>query len=118
MRRTFWWAVLAVVFVALGQLPASASGSVGAGGSKPGGRSDYTLGKSIVHRELVCKNCAISRREFNAERAQAMMGDIDAALSGSSPTDAVRSLCTSGDRADCSGRLRAVQTYMKRRFRL
>lgn len=118
MRRTFCWTVLAVVFVAVGQLPASASGSVGAGGSKPGGRSDYTLGKSIVHRELVCKGCAINRRDFNAGRAQAMNEDIEAALSGGSPTDAVRSLCATGDRAECAGRLRAVQTYMKRRFRL
>ena len=117
MPRTFRWTLLIVAFVVLGYLPASASGSVGAGGSKAGGRGEYTLGKAITHRELVCKGCAIDRKQFNAARARTLMEEIAAALSGQAPTDTVRSLCAAGDRADCAGRLRAVQTYVKRRFR-
>ena len=99
-------------------LPSFASGSVGAGGSKAGGRGEYTVGKVLMHRTVVCDGCAIAKRAFTAERAGAMMNDIDAALSGSSPTEMVRSLCADGDRADCAAKLRATQTYLKRRFRL
>ena len=64
MPPTLRWTLLAAVLVALVQLPASASGSIGAGGGKAGGRGDYTRGKAIVHRELVCNGCPISRRGF------------------------------------------------------
>ena len=118
MPPTLRWTLLAAVLVALVQLPASASGSIGAGGGKAGGRGDYTRGKAIVHRELVCNGCPISRRDFDAAKARALSNDIATAMSGSAPNDMVRSLCRAGDRAECVAKLRAVQTYIKRRFRL
>ena len=103
--------------VALAALPTSASGSVGAGGSKAGGRGEYTMGKVIAHSTAVCPGCAIERSAFDQPRAAALSANIRAALAGQSPTDAVRALCE-GDRAQCPERLRLVQVYLDRRFRL
>lgn len=111
--------LLAVVIVVFGYVPAAASGSIGAGGSKAGARGEYTLGKAVVHRSLVCRRgCPIGRRQFNAVRASALAEEIAGVLSGGQPNEMIRALCAAGDRGDCAERLRAVQTYIKRRFRL
>ena len=115
---TLVWGAAFAACLALAALPASASGSVGAGGSKAGGRGEYTLGKVIAHSTAVCPGCAIERSGFDQPRAAALSANIRAALAGQAPTDAVRALCASGDRAECPERLRLVQVYLDRRFRL
>ena len=104
--------------VALATLPAAASGTVGTGGSKAGGRGEYTMGKVITHSTAVCPGCAIERSAFDKPRAATLSANIRAALDGKQPTDAVRSLCEGGDRAECPERLRLVRVYLKRRFQL
>ena len=118
MSRSILRGIVLAASVVLAALPAAASGSVGAGGSKAGGRGEYTMGKVIAHSTAVCPGCAIERRAFDQPRAAALSANIRAALAGQAPTDAVRALCQGGDRAQCPERLRLVQVYLDRRFRL
>lgn len=118
MSRSVVCGTVLAACVALAALPALASGSVGTGGSKAGGRGEYTLGKVIAHSTAVCDGCAIARGAFDQSRAAMLKANIDAALGGEQPTDAVRALCAGEDRAQCPERLRLVQTYLTRRFRL
>ena len=118
MQKLLVGGVAFAVIIALAALPALASGSVGTGGSKAGGRGEYTLGKVIAHSTAVCDGCAIARGAFDQSRAAMLKANIDAALGGEQPTDAVRALCAGEGRAQCPERLRLVQTYLTRRFRL
>lgn len=97
--------------------PALASGSAGPGASA-GGRGDYAHGKAITFRQLVCDGCPISRAGFNRDRAATVKQSIDAALTGGSPTDELRAFCAAGDRSECAQKLRLVQRFLERRYRL
>ena len=129
MRRPIGFAL--VLFTGLGvALPAWASGSIGPGVIKPGGRADYSRGKAIVFRELVCRTCPIKKRAFN--RAQALQ--IKEALTNAAVGEPQRSTDENVKRVcqrpqterrrhrrgevDCGERIRLVVAYLDRRFRL
>ena len=120
MARSVYFGLLLVAAMALAQLPASASGSVGPGGVKAAASAGYSRGKAITFRELVCRNCPIGKRDFNRERARSVKESIDAALagrSGGAETDNIKALCA-GDAESCAGKLEAVQYFLQRRYKL
>ena len=99
-------------------LPAAASGSIGPGGVKAASRAEYARGKAVVFKELVCRNCAISRREFKRERAEQVLAEVNALLAGAdaSGMDAA-ALCRDGVEA-CRPKLQSVKRYLTKRYRL
>lgn len=116
---------------------ASSSGSVGPVGVKPAVRADYSRGKAIVFRALVCRTCPIRKRAFNRMRAQELAQTLNAALEanpGRPVADNVRRICQTPEaaatrrrgkragapatRADCAERIRLAKAYLDRRFRL
>lgn len=119
MGRCVGLAVLFVVCAVLANAPAAASGSVGPGGVKAAARADYSRGKAVVFKELVCRKCAISKRRFNRDRAMALLEDVDAVLAGGDPagTD-VAPLCGVGMAQTCGAKLQTVKHYLTRRYRL
>ena len=111
---------LAALVVALGllALPAAASGSIGPGGVKAVSRAEYARGKSIVFKELVCRNCAISKRQFKRARAEQVLMEVDALLAGEGAPDMEAAvLCRDGMDA-CRPKLQSVKRYLTRRYRL
>lgn len=119
MRRCAGLGVLFAVCAVLAHVPAAASGSVGPGGVKAAARADYSRGKAVVFKELVCRKCAISKRRFNRNRAVALLEEVDAVLAGGDPvgTD-VAPLCGVGAAETCSAKLQTVKLYLTRRYRL
>lgn len=119
-------ALLTVLAVCLANLPVWASGSVGPGSARVGkstARADYARGKSIVHKELVCRRCPIKKRAFNRARARALTERLDVAIAEGvrkAGDEHVRLLCSQGvrDEAACKEKLKAVRYYLKRRYRL
>lgn len=111
---------LGCLLVALGllALPAAASGSIGPGGVKAASRAEYARGKAIVFKELVCRNCAISKRQFKRGRAEQVLMEVDALLAGENAAgmDAAV-LCRDGLDA-CRPKLHSVKRYLTRRYRL
>lgn len=121
MVRSIHAGMLLGVALGLAQLPAFASGSVNLGGGVAAAASaQYTRGKVITFRELVCRDCPIQKRDFNRERASRVKESIDAALagrSGGSETDNIKKLCA-GDAEGCASKLEAVQYFLQRRYKL
>ena len=102
---------------------AHASGSASPGHTTMSVRGAYSAGKALLFRTLVCPDCAIERRALDRERAEALKGRLEAALDESpnaSEVDPVTAICDAGTRGpeDCADRLRAVVSYLDRRFRL
>ena len=119
MGRNAGLAVLFAFFGVLAHVPAVASGSVGPGGVKAAARADYSRGKAVVFKELVCRNCAISKRQFNRERATDLLSDVDAVLSGDDPSGTyVAAICGVGGDEACRAKLETVKRYLTRRYRL
>lgn len=122
-------ALLAALTVCLANLPGWASGSVGPGSVRTGksaARADYARGKSIVHRELVCRGCPIKKRAFNRSRARALKASLDRAIEAieegmrATRDEHVRRLCSQDVRNEgaCKEKLKVVRYYLKRRYRL
>ncbi len=113
--------VLLLAGIALVSVPASASGSVAPGAGKINTRAAYALGKSITFRELVCRNCPISRRELNRSRARSLKDSIESAFDenkvSTSDDEHIKVLCD-GKAEDCTTRLELVNYYLTRRYRL
>ena len=119
MTRSVRIALALAAALGLAQLPASASGSVGPGGVKATTSANYSRGKAITFRNLVCRKCPIQKRDFNRERARAVKESVDAALTGrtsGSGTDDIKALCA--DPEGCADRLKAVQYFLQRRYKL
>lgn len=119
--------LIAACAVCLANLPGWASGSVGPGAARTGknaAQADYARGKSIVHKELVCRRgCPIKKRAFNKARARALKASLDRAIEESvraARDEYVRLLCSQGvrDEAACKEKLKVVRYYLKRRYRL
>ena len=70
------WA-LAAIAGALLQVPATASGSITAGGGiSP--RNAYIQGKALTFRKLVCPGCPIARNELDRNRAVSLKNSLEA----------------------------------------
>ena len=130
MRRPIGFALVLLVGLVVA-LPASASGSIGPGSIKPGGRADYSRGKAIVFKELVCRTCPIKKRGFNRARGLEIKEALTKAAQGDlrrSTDEHVKLVCQRpqeqrrrrrrGQEADCGERIRLVIAYLDRRFRL
>lgn len=119
-------ALLTALAVCWANLPAWASGSLGPGSLRTGksvARADYARGKSIVHKELVCRGCPIKKRAFNRSRARALKASLDRAVEEgvrAARDEHVRLLCSQGvrDEGACKEKLKVVRYYLKRRYRL
>ena len=120
MKKYLCLGVLLAATAGLAPGDAFASGSVGPGGVKAAARADYARGKAMVFRKLVCRNCPIQRREFNRSRAQSLMSTLRAAAEPSIDLQmegAIATLCD-GRMSGCAAKLKLVQTYLQRRYRL
>ena len=70
-----WTAV--VIAGALLQVPATASGSITAGGGiSP--RNAYVQGKALTFRKLVCPGCPLARNELDRDRAVSLKDSLEA----------------------------------------
>ena len=120
MSRSLCLGILVTAIAGFVCAEAYASGSVGPGG-KMTMRGAYSLGKSIMFRELVCRTCPIKRRGFNRERARSLSDSLSAAFKTDKPgtpdDDIVQGLCSSSDES-CVIKIELVHYYIKRRFRL
>ncbi len=123
MIRLFRLGVLALA-VAGTAFQASASGSAGPGGASPGVRGDYSVGKSLLFRTMVCRTCPIKPPQFDRTSAQSLKVRLETTLDQLAATalddDPIDALCTASERdsAECAERLRVVLAYLDRRFRL
>ena len=120
MKKYLCLGVLLAATAGLASGDAFASGSVGPGGVKAAARADYARGKAIVFRKLVCRTCPIQRREFNRSRAQNLMSTLRAVAEpsiGLQMEGEIATLCN-GRMSGCAAKLKLVQTYLQRRYRL
>ena len=119
-------ALLVACAACLATLPSWASGSIGPGAARTGksvAKADYARGKSILHRELVCRGCPIKKRAFNKARARALKESLDRAIDEGERVgrdEYVRFLCSQGvsDEDACKEKLKVVRYYLERRYRL
>lgn len=123
MKRSICLAVLAAAVLGL-QSDVFASGSVGPGNSKVSARGAYTMGKALVFRELVCRDCPIRRGDLDRQRARSLKASLEAAFEdekpGTADDDHIKVLCTGKVQSarECSARLQYVLAYLDRRYRL
>ena len=101
---------------------AYASGSAGPGMSRVGLGGLYSVGKSVMFRELVCRrNCPIQRRGFDRDRARTLKASLDAAFSEDkpgTPDDEHIKVLLGGTDAENAAKVAAVLVYIERRYRL
>ena len=101
---------------------ADASGSAGPGAKSVRSGGIYSLGKSVLFRELVCRRkCPIERRGFNRARARTLKASLDAAFAedkpGTDDDEHIRVLFTGTD-VENTAKVAAVRVYLERRYRL
>ena len=123
MARAFLLGVfLGMLFCFAFPPSAFASGSAAPGMSRVGLGGVYSLGKSILFRELVCRrDCPIPRRGFNRERARTLKASLDAAFSEhkpGTPDDEHIKVLLGGTDAENSAKVAAILVYIERRYRL
>ena len=99
-----------------------ASGSVGPGASRIGSGGVYSVGKSLLFRELVCRrNCPIPRRGFSRDRARSLKASLEAAFTENkpgTPDDEHVKVLLDGSDAENNAKVAAVLVYIERRYRL
>ena len=122
MARVLLAGVLVGATMFFAYAPADASGSAGPGMKSVRSGGVYSLGKSLLFRELVCRRkCPIERRGFNRDRARTLKASLDAAFAEDKPgtvdDEHIRVLFT-GTEVENAAKVAAVRVYLERRYRL
>ena len=124
MFKRVVWALVLAVLVPLAATDVAASGSVGPGMGPLAARGAYTLGKSLLYRQLVCRKCPIPRRGFNRQRARDLKAALDIAFFDDRPRDSntqadTRFNALAGSTPEETvANVAAVRAYLSRRFKL